>query len=87
MDVFTMVVIVVTVGCLTGVISDYLKTRRTEAKNRQSVSDPQLAALEERIRVLEKIVTDERYSLRRELDSLDSSGGLSASDARSARRA
>lgn len=83
MHVFTMVSIVVTVGCLTGIITEYLKTRREEANARNRDTEPQIAALEERVRVLEKIVTDERYELRRELQNLDT---LNQLEARAAQR-
>ena len=83
MHVFTMVAIVVTVGCLTGIVTEYLKTRREEARARGQDAEPQIAALEERVRVLEKIVTDERYELRRELKTLDD---ITALEARAARR-
>ena len=83
MHVFTMVAIVVTVGCLTGIVTEYLKTRREEARAAGQDPQPQIAALEERVRVLEKIVTDERYELRRELQNLDD---LTTLEARAARR-
>jgi uncharacterized membrane protein len=74
MTVFTMVTWIVVVGCLTGVISDYLKTRRVEAKQRNAGGSEQLEALTERVRVLERIVTDERYDLRREIKELERHG-------------
>lgn len=85
MGVFTMVVIVVAIGCGSGVIHDYLKTRRLEAesKGRGGADEAEFRALEERIRVLEKIVTDDRYDLRRELNRLDE---LASLEGRAARR-
>lgn len=74
MSVFAMVTWIVVVGCLTGVISDYLKTRRVEAKQQSAGGSEELAALKERVRVLEKIVTDERYDLRREIRDLERHG-------------
>ena len=76
MSVFTMVAIVVAFGCTTGMVSDYLKTRRMEAKHANADTGPALQALEERIRVLEKIVTDDRYDMRRELNRLDELASL-----------
>ncbi|MDZ7686335.1 MAG: hypothetical protein U5O39_16165 [Gammaproteobacteria bacterium] len=73
MDVFTMVVIVVIVGCVTGVISDYLKNKHKYAsKNTEELDDAldRIDDLEERIRVLEKVVTDDKYELNREIDRL-----------------
>lgn len=71
MSVFTMVVWIVVIGCLTGIVSDYLKTRRIEARQGGSMDAQELEALKERVKVLEKIVTDERYDLRRELNQLE----------------
>lgn len=74
MSVFAMVVWIVGVSLLAGVVHDYLKTRRLEAKKGQSVNQEELLALKERISVLEKIVTDERYDLRREISQLERHG-------------
>ena len=74
MHVFEMVVWIVIVGCIAGVISDYLKTRRKEmaSGNVEALDDAmdRIDELEDRIRVLEKIVTDNRYNLSREIDDL-----------------
>lgn len=72
MDVFTFVVIVVLIGCGSGVLNNYLKHQRE--RERQSVGDDvtaELDALRERVEVLERIVTDEKYHLARELDRLE----------------
>lgn len=78
MTVFTMVAIVVVAGCVTGMVGDYLKTRRLEAKVAGAEQSPTIAALEERVRVLEKIVTDDRYEMRREINQLDDLATLQA---------
>ncbi len=74
MGVFDMVVVIVVIGCITGVISDYLKTRRTEAHNRNDDDLDEilerLEHLDERMRVVETIVTDSRTNLSKEIDSL-----------------
>ena len=73
MDVFTMVVVIVIVGCVTGVASDYLKNKAKYGSNSDGDVDDALDRiedLEERIRVLEKVVTDDRYELNRQIDSL-----------------
>ena len=72
MGVFDMVALVVVVGCLTGVITEYLKTQRKGGANREDVEDAldRIEDLEERVRVLEKVVTDERYDLSREINKL-----------------
>jgi len=72
MDVFTMVVVIVIVACATSVISDYLKTRRAERKNAPRAEiEEELESLKQRVAVLEEIVTDDRYRLNRELESLE----------------
>lgn len=72
MDVFTMVVVIVTVSCLAGVINNYLKTRRVEQRNSPGPEvEAELAALKQRVAVLEEIVTDEGYRLHREIDRLE----------------
>lgn len=72
MDVFTFVIIVVLIGCGSGVINNYMKNQR----NRTNVTvdedaQQELAELRERIEILEKIVTDEKYQLQRDLDHLE----------------
>ena len=74
MSVFTMVVWIVVAGCLSGIVHDYLKTRRLEARSNNTMDQQELDALKERVKVLEKIVTDERYDLRRELNQLERHG-------------
>ncbi|MFK7913613.1 MAG: hypothetical protein AB8B93_06835 [Pseudomonadales bacterium] len=74
MSVFTMVVWIVVVGCLSGIVHDYLKTRRLEARSNTNMDQREFDALKERVSVLEKIVTDERYDLRRELNQLERHG-------------
>lgn len=66
------VVSIVALGCLTAVILKYLEIR-AEKDERSSGADEtgaQLDALEERIRVLERIVTEKRIDLRKEIDDL-----------------
>lgn len=72
MDVFTFVIIVVLIGCGSGVINNYMRNQRN--KNKLTVDEDaqqELAELRERIEILEKIVTDEKYQLRRDLDQLE----------------
>ena len=72
MDLWTMIVLVVAIGCGTGVAESYFKTQR--AKKSQQPADEatnkDLAELRQRVEVLEKIVTDRKYQLQRELDRL-----------------
>ncbi len=72
MDVFTFVILVVLIACGSGVINNYMKHQR----NRKEVTvdedaQQELEELRERIEVLEKIVTDEKYQLQRDLDQLE----------------
>ena len=72
MDVFTFVIIIVIVGCGTGILSDYFKTKRQSAA--VEVDDDvyaELDRLRERVEILERIVTDEKYNLKKELDQLE----------------
>ena len=74
MDVFTMIVIIVAISCGAGVYNNYLKTRKHEAKSAPSEDViAELDALRARVEVLEKIVTDEKYQLHRELNNLENS--------------
>lgn len=74
MDVFTFVIIVVIIGCGTGVLSDYFKTKRqTAAFEGDETVYQELEDLRERVVVLERIVTDEKYHLKKELDNLERS--------------
>ena len=74
MDVFTFVIIIVVIGCGTGVLTEYFKHKRESA-----VADvdgdvyEELDRLRERVEVLERIITDEKYDLKRELDRLERS--------------
>ncbi|MCB1691484.1 MAG: hypothetical protein KDI19_01900 [Pseudomonadales bacterium] len=75
MGVFEMVVIVTLIGCGTGVISEYLKTKRKTAAGNEELDDAldRIDDLEERVRVLERVVTDHRYDLAQEIDNLKDS--------------
>ena len=73
MDVFTFVIIVVIIACGSGVVNNYMKNQRE--RNLTGEEDEavyqELAVLRERIEVLEKIVTDEKYQLERDLNRLE----------------
>lgn len=72
MHVFEMVVWIVVVGCATGVITEYLKTKRATGGSDEALDDAmdRIDELEERIRVLEKVVTDDKYELNRQINAL-----------------
>ena len=72
MDVFTFVIIIVIIGCGTGVLTEYFKTKRESegaAGDEELVTE--LESLRARVEVLEAIVTDEKYSLKKEIDQLE----------------
>ncbi|MDP6375379.1 MAG: hypothetical protein QF921_07935 [Pseudomonadales bacterium] len=72
MDLYTMVVVIVAISVTAGIVDKYLKTRQKEAN--VSVDEgvyTELEQLSERIEVLEKIVTDSRYDLSKEIDRLE----------------
>jgi len=72
MDVFVFVIIVVFIGCASGVVNNILRNQR---ELREQAPDEnasaELSELRGRIEVLEKIVTDEKYNLTRELNALE----------------
>ncbi len=85
MGVFEMVVIIVAIGCLTGVVSTYFESKAKAAKHgggeavrselaamksRLDASTAEVAKLQERVRVLEKLVTDDDHRLAREINQL-----------------
>lgn len=76
--VFAIVLVVGIVGGVT--VNNYLKTVRENGTRLRSVEREfgsrlaRLESLEERIAVLEKIVTDRRYELDREFRKLDRTG-------------
>lgn len=74
MDVFTFVIIIVVIGCGTGVLTEYFKQKRKseELTTGDDVYE-ELDRLRERVEVLERIVTDDKYTLKKELDELERS--------------
>ncbi len=73
MDVFTMVVIIVTISCVAGMYNNYLKSQKHNANNNADELLAELDALRERVEVLEKIVTDDKYLLHKEISELERS--------------
>ncbi len=72
MSSYVFVIAIVAIGCATAVVNRYLQTRGARAEDNQAIDETlaQLQALEERIRVLERIVTESRVDLKREIDRL-----------------
>ena len=74
MNVFEMVVSIVVIGCIAGVLNNLIKQRHARRPNERDDMDQRLDALEkleERVRVLEAVVTDESYELRKQLNDLE----------------
>ncbi len=72
MDVFTMVAIIVVASCAAGMYKDHVKSKRAREEGEVSESvELELDELRQRIEVLEKIVTDERYHLEKEINNLE----------------
>jgi cell division protein FtsB len=75
MEVFTMVVLIVLISCGAGVLNNYLKTRRLAIKAAPDEDQwAEFEQLRERVEVLEKIVTDDKYDLNKELNHLENQG-------------
>jgi len=72
MDVFTFIILVVLIGCGSGVVNNYMRNQRNRTKvTIDEDAQQELVELRERIEILEKIVTDEKYQLQRDLDHLE----------------
>lgn len=72
MNSLMFVVTIVALGCLTAVVLKYLEVRAEKEEQGRGADETsaKLDALEERIRVLERIVTEKRIDLRKEIDDL-----------------
>lgn len=72
MHVFEMVVIVTIVAIVAGLIKEWMKTQKALEVDLSGVESrlDKLEVLEERIKILEAIVTDKGYDLKREIDNL-----------------
>lgn len=82
MEVFEMVVIIVVIGVIGEMFRNYLKYKQgrsdfdgdwltgklNDSEGRQK---KKIAHLEERIKVLERIVTDKNYDLKKQFEDLD----------------
>ncbi len=70
--VFQFVVIIVIVVSLSELAKTYLKQRARKTEPNEELNETLLRIdeLEERIKVLERIVTEDRYDLKKEIDGL-----------------
>lgn len=74
MNVFEMVVIIVIVGVVSSIIRESIRAKRIagDSIHKDALDDAldRIDDLEERVRVLERVVTDDRYDLKRQIDDL-----------------
>jgi type II secretory pathway component PulJ len=70
MGVFEMVIVIVFLSLIGSMYSSWLKHKR-KLQERPPADEDRLARLEERVRVLERIVTDSGYELRRQFRDLE----------------
>ena len=70
--VFTFVFLVVSVVMFAGLVETWLKQRANKAEAGESMNDAmaKIDLLEERIRVLERIVTENKFDLKQQIDNL-----------------
>ncbi len=70
----TGIVLIVLIACVTGVAMHYIseKNKAAEGADNEGSEDllAQLDAIEERVRVLERIITENRFDLKREIERL-----------------
>ena len=73
MNVFEMVVIIVVIGSVAGLMREIIRAKRSAGTASHETLDEALDRiddLEERVRVLERVVTDDRFDLKRQIDDL-----------------
>lgn len=73
MNTFEMVVLIVLISVVAGVVNNYIKNRGSMASQGSDEVGARLAqldSLEERVRTLEKIVTDRNFELREKFRDL-----------------
>lgn len=72
MRVFEFVIALVLIVTITRLIRDYLKNKTAHAKlaEKSDEKDARIQALEERVQTLERIVTDDKQSLKDKIDAL-----------------
>jgi hypothetical protein len=74
MDFFTFLFLTVLIGCSIPLMKLWQDGRKSRIVDNSGVTTQlqhQVDALQQRVEVLEKIVTDQKYQLHRELASLD----------------
>jgi hypothetical protein len=69
-----MVIVIVIVGCATGVINNFFKHKNTgRSEDMDDLLDrlDGVDSLEERVRVLEAVITDQNYELKKQFQDLE----------------
>lgn len=71
-NVFTFVLLLVAIVMFAKIIQSYIERRQEKDASGEDIEETlaRIDVLEERIRVLERIITENRYDLKREIDSL-----------------
>lgn len=71
-SVFTFVLCIVTIVLVAQLAETYLKQRKKKPEEDAELEETlaKIDVLEERIEVLERIVTEKRYDLKKEIDAL-----------------
>ena len=66
------VLLIVAMVMTTNIVQTYLKQRKIEPEANEALGETvaKIELLEERIKVLERIVTENRFDLKKEIDSL-----------------
>jgi len=72
MNTMFFVVCIVAIACTAGVVSEYLKMRARKDEGSADIDETltHMEELEERVRVLERIVTENKFDLSKEIDKL-----------------
>jgi len=72
MNNLVFVLCIVAIVCTAGIVKEYLKTRARKEERGVDANETiaEMEVLEERVRVLERIVTESKIDLRREIDKL-----------------
>ena len=70
--IFEMVTIIAVVAIIAGLIKEWINKKSTPPVDVSPLEDrlTKLEALEERVEILEKIVTDKNYDLKSQIDNL-----------------
>ena len=66
------VLMLVSIVMIARLVETWLKEKRTKPENPDELEDTlsKISVLEERVKVLERIITENRFDLKREIDSL-----------------